>query len=136
MTQKFRPYFSAPELLEIISALKQSPTPNRLPIIQYLETFNIKIERGIVDSALTLQPPSLTLAQKIAGETTSTTDAHPGPENNEITKLTAYRLWLSSPTSCSPKQLSLVNTYRFENDLMSSAEEEEYIASLAINSGN
>ena len=129
---KYRPYFSASELLEIINALKQSPTPSRIRLIQYLETFSIKINHGIISSNYTPNPvPSL--EEKLGFD-----DLLPSSQQEEIKdnnsgkdflkesfKLTpkearklAYSRWVENPINVTAKEIHLVNEYRYENGLM------------------
>lgn len=119
--QKFRPYFTPSELLEIISALKEQNKNRNL--IRYLEGFAIKIERGVLEPQLTLNPaPSI--EQKLG--------FHEDHSNDSLgnllakKKLASYSKWKLFPASCSPNELAQAKMYRYENDLMDSQEEFEY----------
>jgi len=117
--QKFRPYFTAAELQEIILCLKSHPSPRRLTICQYLESFLLKINHGIVSPAHTLNP---SLEQKLGFPDPST----PIPISHNLTGEAAYNKWLLSPGSATPKEIAEAMNWRYLNDLMSPEEEAEY----------
>lgn len=120
-TEKFRPYLTAPELTKILSALKsQQPPP--LGLIRYLETFAIKIERGVISSAVTLQP---TIEQKLGIEPESQVLA----ESIQVL-VTNYEMFPSERSKLSPRQLEAIQNYRFINDRMTPEEENSYVSSL------
>lgn len=120
--QKFRPYFTASELQYIIACVKSSSSPN-MALVRYLESFQIKIERGILSPSLQLQP---TMEEKLGftlGE---------GPQAGLDPKI-LYMSWLSNPAErakLSPRQLEIIQEYRYSNDLMSPTEESEYELAL------
>lgn len=116
--QKYRPYFTAAEILELIAALKQSPTPRRLQLIRYLETFKIKIDAGVITAAHTLEP---TIEQKLGLE------SMPPPQ---ITEEAAYQKQLISPTKCTPHEIAAAMEYRYLNNLMSPEESRAYEQNL------
>ena len=118
--QKYRPYFTAEEILEIISALKQSPTPRRLQLIRYLETFKIKIEAGVLTAAHTTLP---TIAEKLELDP-------PTIPNKEVVGEAAYQKQLINPKSCTPHEISAAMEYRYLNNLMSLEEQREYEQTL------
>jgi hypothetical protein len=120
--QKYRPYFSAPELLLIIEALKEKSTPSRLALIKYLETFSIKIERGVLEPSITLDP---SLEQKLGFN---------APDPYDYTEEQYYNFWRSSNAHppLTPKQLKIAMDYAYRNDLLTPTEEEEYERSYGI----
>ena len=122
--KKFRPYFSPEELKEVISALKESPTPARIELIKYLEHYSLKISHGIMSPAISLAP---SMADQLELSDTST---QTNPARLSSLRLQAFLKWEKSPSSCSPKELLMANEYRFENDLMSPEESEAYINKL------
>lgn len=124
MTQKFRPYFTSAEMLEIISALKESPSPNRLKIIQYLESFNLKITRGLIEPAHTKKP---TLDELLGFSTPTTPVIKPS-----VRRENAYNKWLVNPTQCTVLELKDVNDYRYENGLFTPEEQVAYEKSLGL----
>jgi hypothetical protein len=122
MSKKFRPYFTSQELSIIISCLKKNPTPETLAISKYLETFNIKINTGIIQSQLTLAP---TMEEKLGFIDTQDDDIN-NPNRLPALRLAAYLKWQRDPKSVTILELSRVMQYRYENDLMTQEEEIEY----------
>lgn len=117
-SQKFRPYFTASELLEIITALKERPNPRRLTICRYLEAFKLKIEAGILTPAHTTEP---SITEKLGFEDPS---AH--QSIHELSGEAAYQKQLINPSHCTPKEIAAAMDWRYRNDLMSADEEKEY----------
>lgn len=115
MTKKYRPYFSPEELTEIIQSLKSNS--GNLSLIKYLETFALKIDHGILEPNLTLQP---TISDKLELNTVSPKDYL------KAKRLDAYNKWTNTPAKCTPHEIALSRMYRYENDLMCSEEEAEY----------
>lgn len=115
-SQKFRPYFTRDELLEIISALKSSPTPRRLTLCQYLEIYLLKINHGIIRPAHTIEP---SLESKLGFSETV-------PVSHELTGEMAYQKHLINPLNCTPKEIAEAMDWRYRNDLMSPDEEKAY----------
>jgi hypothetical protein len=113
--QKFRPYFTSSELVEVISALKEQNKNKHL--IHYLEGFAIKIERGILEPSITLSP---TIENKLELGDTNLGDILKAKKYN------SYHKWKLAPNACSPNELAHAKMYRYENDLMSPEEEAEY----------
>mgnify|MGYP000290530684 CR=1 FL=1 len=111
-SSKFRPYFTAPELSEIIRCVKASSTNTTL--LRYLETFAMKIDRGILEPQLNLAP---TLEQKLGMSPSGTPDYNPAE---------LYNIWTKNPEYLTPPQLAIVHQYRWENDKMSADEEIAY----------
>lgn len=121
--QKFRPYLSSSELLLIIRTLKSDPAP-AIGLIRYLETFAIKIERGIISPQLRLQE---SLASRLGFESPASTE-----QTGESPETLAMR-WESFPSErhkFSPAQLSSIQAWRYENDRMTPDEESAYESSL------
>jgi hypothetical protein len=123
--QKYRPYFSAPELLLIIEALKEKSTPSRLALIKYLETFSIKIERGVLEPSITLDP---SLEQKLGFIDRDTEGTF------NLTEQELYEHW-RNPTIAkvmTARQIKHAMDYAYRNDLLTPTEEEEYERSYGI----
>lgn len=114
--QKFRPYFTASELQEIITCLKTFPTPARLAISKYLETYSLKISHGVISAAHTLEP---TIEQKLGF-------AESAPTGPGLKGEAAFEKYTSYPASCTPAELAEVLDYRYRNNLMDSSEEYQY----------
>lgn len=114
--QKFRPYFTAVELTEIIRCVKTAST--NIHLLNYLESFAIKIDRGIMSPQLTTSP-TMSLESKL-GLGGSTMSALPGPSAPTIHEL--FAIYKSNPEYLSPPQLAAVHTYRWESGLMDEEE--------------
>ena len=117
---KYRPYFTASELGEVIRCVKVSS--QNISLLRYLESYALKISHGVIAESITLQP---TLADSLE------LDSPTSPLNSslESKRAKAYTKWLSSPESCTPLEIELTHLYRFENDLMSPEEESIYLQS-------
>lgn len=122
MTKSYRPYFTLPELQEIITCLKSHPTPSRLSLVRKLGFFISKIENEAV-SPQYIHNPRPTLAQKLELEEST-------PENTEIIGEAAYQKHLSSPNSCTPKEIAASMEYMYTHNLMSPQQETQYESSL------
>jgi hypothetical protein len=114
--QKFRPYFTAPELLEIITALKEKPSPARLAISRYLESYSLKITHGIVSPSHTMEP---SIEQKLGFS-----EASNGSQS--FTDKACYDLWSKDPSGCTPRMIQQAVDYRYRNNLMTTEEEKDY----------
>lgn len=113
-SHKFRPYFSAAELAEIIRCVKTSS--KNADLLRYLETFAIKINHGTLSPQHTLAP---TLESKLGlADSASKSD----PVDMEI----LYDQWMTNPEKFTPTQIALVHQYRWETEKMSSIEALEY----------
>jgi hypothetical protein len=121
--QKFRPYFTAPELLEVIKALKESPSYHtNKALVRYLETYAVKIDRGIIEPALVKAP---SMEARLSG-----VNASAGATGEEL-----YTKWETSPNSCTPAELEKVHLFRYSADLMTPEEATEFEKSQGINNG-
>lgn len=114
---KYRPYFTASELSEVIRCVKLSS--QNISLLRYLESYALKISHGVIAESITLQP---TLADSLELDS-------PSPASLESKRSKAYAKWLSSPQTCTPLEIELTHLYRFENDLMSQEEETIYLQS-------
>lgn len=121
--QKYRPYFTTSELAELIRCVKTSSTNQSL--LAYLESFAMKIDRGILQSQLTLQP---NLETKLGMAPIAANILNP-PTPTEL-----YQQWKTDPTKLIPSQLSIVHTYRWENGFMTDEESARFEADML--SGN
>lgn len=123
MTEKFRPYFTAEELSEIVLCLKSHPNPKRLTIARYLESFMLKIKHGVILSSHTLQP---TQAEKLGFHELTLQPNTPVPIDHNLTGEAAYNKWLVNPGSATPKEIAEALDWRYRNNLMSPQEESDY----------
>ena len=115
-TAKFRPYFTAEELNEIILCLKSHPTPRRLHILRYLEAYVLKINHGVVSVAHTTAP---SIEQKLGFDPIN-------PPSVQLTGEAAYHKQLINPTTCTPHEIAAAMEWRYRNNLMSEEEERRY----------
>lgn len=115
-TPKYRPYFTLPELEELISALKASPNPRRLQIARYLEGFILQIKLGVRKENHTLQP---SLEQKLGFD-------EGVPLSHAITGEAAYNKWITVPQSCSIKEIEEAMTWGYTNDKLTPEQEREF----------
>lgn len=120
--QKFRPYFTAAELLLIIRTLKSAPAP-ALGLIRYLETFSIKIERGVVAPQITLQE---SLESRLGLSTV------PAPAESTFDLVNVWQFRPDLRPSFTPAQLETIQAHRYERGLMSPEEESEYEKSIGM----
>lgn len=118
MTKQFRPYFTYPELQEIVTCLKENPTPARISLLRKLGFFIAKIQNEVVSPQYTPKPRK-TLADKLE---LSDPPSQIPPINPGI----LYDKFLNNPSSCTPSELSIITEYRYTNNLMNSTEESEY----------
>ena len=125
MTEKYRPYFTAEELTEIVSCLKSHPNPRRLTIVKYLEGFMLKINHGIIQSSHTLQP---TQAEKLgfAELTLPPVNQQGIPIDHNLTGEAAYNKWLLNPAKATPKEIAEAMDWMYRNNLMSPQQEADY----------
>jgi hypothetical protein len=126
--EKYRPYFTALELTEIITALKSAPTPSRVALIRYLEGFALKISHGVISSAHTLEP---SMAEKLELDVSHTEAIN----SLQSKRFNAYRKWRDHPAQCTPWEIDQAMVYRYENDLMAPEEESEYEMSMLQSKG-
>jgi len=109
-------------MIEIISALKSSPTPPRIEIIKYLESFNLKITHGIIEPNHVVQE---SLEEKLGF--LKTTSMLP-----DARRLIAYNKWLNNPLQCTPSEIQDANEYRYTNNLFSPEEQMAFEKSLDL----
>lgn len=115
---KYRPYFSSEELLELIDLLKAHPSPRRIAMSQYLETFTLKIRHSVIIPALTTKPD---LMERLGLK----------PElRSEHLEENIYSRWKLAPETCTPEDLAVVMEYRYTKSIMTPKEEIEYETKL------
>jgi hypothetical protein len=123
--EKYRPYFTAEELSEIVLCLKSHPNPRRLTIVRYLEGFMLKINHGIIGVSHTLQP---TQAEKLGFHELTLLPVNQSgiPIDHNLTGEAAYQKWLLDPAKAKPKEIAEAMDWMYRNNLMSEAQEKEY----------
>lgn len=122
---KHRPYLTDVELLEIINALNESPSPRRLKLITYLETFRIKIERGILQPSY-IPKPKQTIEDKLGMGEEFNTPISSASRDTDAFKAQCYSKFRDPSLQCSPKELRIALEYAYLNNLLTPTEEEEY----------
>ncbi len=124
MTKQFRPYFTYPELQEIVTCLKENPTPARISLLRKLGFFIAKIQNEAV-SPQYIPTPRKTLADKLelSDPPSQSTQSPQSPQPNPGI---LYDKFLNNPSSCTPSELSIIMEYRYTNNLMNQTEESEY----------
>mgnify|MGYP000857410362 CR=1 FL=1 len=123
--EKFRPYLTSQDLQLILGSLKQTCPDLARGLIRYLETFAIKIERGVINPQLTLQP---TIEQKLG--LTGPSDSDEISPERLYAMATAYEMFPDQRNKFSPRQLAAIQQYRFLHDRMTQIEEAQYVQSL------
>lgn len=121
-TPKYRPYFTVPELEELIGALKSAPNPRRLQIARYLEGFILQIKLGVRKENHTLQP---SMEQKLGFD-------EGVPLSHAITGEAAYNKWITSPSSCTIKEIEEAMTWAYTNDKLTPEQEREFEESQGL----
>lgn len=122
--QKFRPYFSGVELEEIITLFKEHPSPRRMGIIRYLETFLLKINHGMINVA---HETKMTNVQKLGFD--------PAMESLPSKSEVMHSAWIkvtTNPSAATPREIELCMDYKYLNKLMSSEEEKEYERAMGL----
>lgn len=130
---KFRPYFTAEELSHIISLVQSAPDSeiNRR-VFSYLQTFAIKINHSIVKPAIELEGTKKDrIVNLILDETTPLKEIY----DKKSRAQNLYVLWAAQKNNKSiaaaayvftPTDLTLIHQYRYENDLMTPEESDQY----------
>jgi len=124
--EKYRPYFTASELIYIIESVKMR-TPINQSLVRYLDGFALKIKSGVLLSSYTPNP-ALSISEKLGFSVSSSPFNQAGPS---IQKL--VNIWTHSPETraqMSAAQLIEIADYRYTNDLMSEEESNEYESNL------
>lgn len=125
MSKKYRPYFSEQELSYLITLAKSAIPPN-IPLIQYLESFSLKISHGLVSSQLS---PKGTKSAQLASLIDSPTAAQESQTLQEKQQA-AYTKQLSQPASLTPEETSLAFAYRISKGLLTPEEEAQINQSM------
>lgn len=119
--QKYRPCLTSIHISHILSLCKRDLTEASISIISVLAPFMAKIENSGV-------APAYSMKQKTLGNVFSSLDemADYSCLSAEEIRKKAFEKWSENPDSCSLDELEMVQTYRLENDLMSTEEAKEY----------
>ena len=119
--KKYRPYLTLPEL----KILHQSCPYPLLTI--YLHRFIEDIESGVRESNYT---PAPTMPQKLGFESL---EVDSKTEKKHTRRYVLFKQWeVSGTLYMNDMQFSTVQEYRFENNLMTKQEENEYVDKLML----
>jgi len=111
---KYRPALSAAQILYLVKLLESQPGEYAVSLCKQLKLFQAKMQLGIVSPAF-VGAPKLSIEDKL-GLTEVVSDRR---------KL-AYTLYYETPELCTPEEVQLALTFKYENNLMDKEEEEEY----------
>jgi hypothetical protein len=114
---KYRPYFTLAELTILRDSL-QSAAPTQSGLLRYLSRFIRDITDGLREPNHVGEP---TLEETL-GFSSIVSVVQESPKN-------LYEAWINN-IPLTPAQITLMNQYRYENDLMSTEEEEQFVAQL------
>lgn len=122
---KFRPSLTAGQIEHIIHILSTAGenSPLNQSTLRALRMFSLKAQHGIVS------PSHLALGRESLESSLGFTQDAP-----VTTVELLYRVWQTHPTTLTPAQLQQVQSYRYQNNLMSPEEEQDYDMKL-LNSG-
>lgn len=116
---KFRPSLTLQEINYILDAISLEQTESkqylRESVRGKLQIFSLKAKHGLVSAAYSAAP-RVDIADALGDSPVERREA-------------SYQLWKSNPNLCTPEQLQQAATYRYENNLMSPEEEQEFESS-------
>lgn len=118
-TPKFRPSLTEQEIQYIIHLCTQDANPSTADMAHAvsgkLKIFCAKMQLGIVSPAYTAASAQRTNILESLGAGT--------PQER---RLAAYSKWCANPVLCTPEEVAMAQTYRYENNLMTPDEESVY----------
>jgi len=118
--QQFRPLVTMDQLQYMIHKLNGDTNPIAVKLQTYLKTFALKAGAGLVTTHTTTRQD---IAEKLGlGESSTLSPT----QKREI----LFQQWQADPNSVSISDMELVQTYRYENGLMSEHEASEFETSL------
>ena len=129
-TAKYRPCFSEAHISHILSLCKQELSDKSLSVISVLAPFKAKIDNNCISPAYAMKErESLYGSLGIEGseECSGLTPAEK--------RKRAFDKWNENPDSCNVSELELVQTYRMDNDLLSTEERERINAEWMVKYG-
>lgn len=114
---KFRPSLTAGQIEHIIHILATAGenSPLNQSCLKSLRMFSLKAQHGIVS------PSHLALGRESLESSLGFTTSEP-----VTTVELLYKVWQTHPTTLTPAQLQQVQSYRYQNNLMSPEEEQDY----------
>lgn len=113
---KYRISLAANEIHYLISLCEADKTQPAMSheVLAKLKLFIAKMNLGIVNPAFSISPVKQTLEEQL------------GVVNPSERRAAAYEKWRRTPNLCNKQEVALANTYRYENDLMTPEEEDDY----------
>ena len=122
-SHKYRPYLSLHQI-ELITTLLLSHAPEESDLIKSLQLISLKAGNGITSPAYTsrTRAPSKYSAEGLGLASPLASDS----------RKSAYLRWVDSPNMLTKTELEEANSYRYENDLMSKEEMEQWEKSLGL----
>jgi hypothetical protein len=119
---KYRPSLSLPEIELIILAIGQLPATVSgaagHSVIQKLKLLTFKADTGITQPAWTAKP-----RESIESKLGFSNETAPTPAQ---LRQAAYLLWQSNPAACSEVELERARHYKYDNNMLTDSEREEY----------
>lgn len=116
---KYRPSFTKQEIAYIIDLCnldtRPATTEMAFTIACRLKVFSLKADLNIVSPAFS-SAPKQSLEEKLGMES----------ESPSQKRQAAFAKWKLNPALCNSFEIGMANTYRYENGLMTAAEENEY----------
>ena len=117
MSSKYRPTLTAQEIAYIIercdSDSRDETAGLSIALGSKLKIFAMKMQLGIVASAYTAAPKQ-SLTDKL------------GFASPDAKRLAAFEKYSKLPSICTPQEIALAQTYRYENNMMTTQEESDY----------
>jgi hypothetical protein len=122
---KYRPALTEDALRELYSDCREGETK------EYLRQYLIKIGAGITNAsyALTSTPRSKSVEDSLGFSSHSPSSTESFIPSQEY-KESLYQKYQDDPMQLTSSELEIVQTFRFENDLMSASEEQLYLNQL------
>ena len=122
---KYRPSLTPQQISYIISICDAESRPEIAPMAaelsKQLKVFAFKMQLGLVSAAFNAAPKQ-SIEEKLDLE------AATPAQRREL----AYRKWQGSPQLCTAAEIKMAHTYRYENNMLTTEEEEKYESSILI----
>ena len=128
MTAKYRPYLTLDQISRILGCLESTP-PLDSELIKSLRLILLKAGQGL-NSPSYIPSPSI---PKPKIDARSLGFSEPPKIDHRIKRKELYDSYINDPLKeYSPEDLESIETYMFENELMSPEKEAEYLNKLGI----
>jgi hypothetical protein len=123
--EKYRPSLTAQEIAYIVERCdadqREETTGISVALGSKLKVFAMKLQLNLV------APAYIASAKKSLEERLGLDDTSTSPERK---RLAAFEKYSKLPSICTPEEISLAQTYRYENNLMTDQEESDYENSI------